>query len=138
MNDPVSQPVLSTPSNAGVAPPPSQPFSATRLMAGGLSLLLVLAIALAAGVPAGQLLATVGGHGPAQGELERAVAPRVVERQARRLAQERPVPAGVHSLTTCGGSEGSVSDGVRGVCVVRPVQLVREALLALPPPALRA
>jgi hypothetical protein len=109
-------------------------------MAGGLSLLLVLAFALAAGVPAGQLLATVSGNGVVQGETDLAVAPQVVERQSRRLAQERPVPATGIAAVRLGGAvgAGTSADGgiARGDLVLTGGGgLVREALLALPPPA---
>jgi hypothetical protein len=128
MNDPALQPAATAPGSAGAA---------SRLVtwgAGGLSLLLVLALALAAGVPAGRLLATVGGGVGSQGDLERAVAPQIVERQARRAQQERPVPAAAYGVTAR-GVDSTLTDRRSAALCVRPAVLVREALLALPPPA---
>ena len=119
---------------------PSHAAAASRLVTwgtGGLSVLLVLAFALAAGVPAGQLLATVGGSSQAHGTLERAVAPQIVERQAKRSQHERPVPAGAWVLSAAadrGADENTFADAP--AFTGRPTILVRDALLALPPPAL--
>jgi hypothetical protein len=106
----------------------------TRLMAGGLSFLLVLAFALAAGVPTARLLATVGGSQTVP-EGDRAVAPQVVERQDRRLAQERPAAEGI--WTAAGDSDKDAGSARRrhAAHAARPAMLVRKALLALPPPA---
>jgi hypothetical protein len=102
-------------------------------VSGGLSLLLVLALAFAAGVPAGQLLATVGGS-TGHGEFDRAVAPQVVERQSRQLQQERPLAIG--SAAQSNGLADSRTIEHSAACLSgRPETLVREALLALPPPA---
>lgn len=117
-------------------PPHAAAMVAPRLITGGLSLLLVLAFALAAGVPAGHLLAAVGSGGASHSGLERAMPPQIVERQARRSQQERPVPTG--TLQTVNKCPSSASIGsVRSAAAGRPSTLVREALLALPPPALR-
>lgn len=128
MSEPALQPASTATGTAGAA---------SRLVtwgAGGLSLLLVLALALAAGVPAGRLLATVGGGVGSQGDLERAVAPQIVERQARRSQQERPVPAVAYGVTAR-GADSALADGGLAARCVRPVLLLREALLAMPPPA---
>jgi len=116
-------------------PIPSKPAAVTpRLITGGLSLLLVLAFALAAGVPAGHLLATVGSGGAGHGGFDRAVAPQIIERQARRAQQERPDPtrasASFRSRTALATRRFD-----RAAASTGQVLLVREALLALPPPA---
>lgn len=118
---------------------PAQPLAAaSRLMAGGLSLLLIIAFALAAGVPANQLLATVGGESSPGGSagLDRAVAPQIVERRATRSQQERPLAGGVNTLNDlCGCDARTDRHGCDTANVATLEIALRESLLALPPPA---
>jgi len=118
-------------------PPKPHLTTASRLVSGGLSFLLVLALALASGVPTGQLLATVtSGVGEAGGGLERAVAPQAVERRSVRRQQERP-DVGRPAGTVHRASEGEIAVAALGGSIRSAGPLLREALLALPPPSTR-
>jgi len=123
--------------------PPGGLSLPARLVGGGLSVLLVLSFALAAGVLGGtgvHLLATVGGR--ATGGLDRAVAPQgdLVERRARRLQQDKPpAPAAgrlaLNRRVSLPGGDKGAADGSLAV-TPHPTSHMREELLALPPPAL--
>lgn len=94
----------------------------------------MLAFALAAGVPTARLLATVGGSQTAP-EGDRAVAPQVIERQDKRLAQQRPAAEGVWILAGDVNHDTDAALCGQTAHTTRPALLVRKALLALPPPA---
>jgi hypothetical protein len=129
----VAATVSTNSTSASPAPSGSVQAPVARLVAGGLSFLLVLAFALAAGVPTARLLATVGGSQTAP-EADRAVAPQVVERQDKRLAQERPAVEG-NWVAAGDADDNDAIQRDRAAHTARPQTLVREALLALPPPA---
>lgn len=107
--------------------------AAARLVSGGLSFLLVLAFALASGVPTGRVLATAASSGATPAGAERAVAPQIVERQTHQRQQERP-----DTVTSFAGvlrppaAQPSIHPAT---AADRSAHRLREALLALPPPA---
>ncbi|MFT3685671.1 MAG: hypothetical protein QM783_12215 [Phycisphaerales bacterium] len=111
-----------------------QPLTAaSRLVSGGLSFLLVLAFALASGVPTSRVLATAASGTSGSTGLERAVAPQTVERHTHQLQQERPDAAS--TLVDAIRRPGNQITVSSSTAAHRAASLLREALLALPPPA---